>query len=264
MTHRLRTVVIAVTCAVTGLSAGSAQTTPGPAHDISGIYVRMDNVGGGSWDGLNAAQPKPELISPNPPAGQGQAGGGRGAGPGGPAAAPAGPRAAGVPVQIATGPVRCAASTNFPGMLTRSVGFSVVQGRTQTLFLAEQPNARVIYTDGRPAPKPGDVPMGGMGYSVGRWEGDEFVIETVGLPGGVPGGGRLGPGTKLTERYRLIDNNTVLKGTYTWDDPSIYVKPYTYDYVFTKLPADEYSREEWCDSSDPAMGQSITPPAQVR
>ena len=63
-----------------------------------------------------------------------------------------------------------------------------------------------------------------MGYSVGRWEGEDFVIESVGV-GGVPGGGRAGPNTRFIERYRLINNGAVLRGTYTWDDPTIYAKP---------------------------------------
>ena len=148
-------------------------------------------------------------------------------------------------------------------MLTRSVGFSIVQGKTQTLFMAEQPNARIVFTDGRPMPKPGDAPAGIAGYSVGRWEGEDFVIESIGV-GGVPAGGRSGPNTRLIERYRLINNGTVLQGTYTWEDPSIYAKPFTYQYVFSKADKTQYSREEWCDSSDPAQTQSITPPVQIQ
>jgi hypothetical protein len=50
--------------------------------------------------------------------------------------------------------------------------------------------------------------------------------------------------------------------TFTWDDPKIYRKPQTYEYIYYKDPPSTYALEEWCDSSDPLQRQSIVPPPQ--
>ena len=40
---------------------------------------------------------------------------------------------------------------------------------------------RQVFTDGRPLPKPSEVDPTWLGYSVGRWEGDTFVVESTGF-----------------------------------------------------------------------------------
>jgi hypothetical protein len=105
---------------------------------------------------------------------------------------------------------------------------------------------RLIYTDGRPLPNtkaPGFKPSG-SGYSVGRWQGDALVVETVGFPSmtcdsrwtlmRVPGGGRAKDTTLLIERYRLRDPET-LEVNFTWEDATVYLKPHTYTYTFKKI-----------------------------
>jgi hypothetical protein len=48
----------------------------------------------------------------------------------------------------------------------------------------------------------------------------------------VPGGGRAKDTTHLTERYTLIAGGKQLSVTFTWEDPTIYVKPHTYSYKY--------------------------------
>jgi hypothetical protein len=38
---------------------------------------------------------------------------------------------------------------------------------------------RQIFTDGRPLPQ--DPEPAWLGYSIGRWDGDTFVVDTIGL-----------------------------------------------------------------------------------
>jgi hypothetical protein len=40
---------------------------------------------------------------------------------------------------------------------------------------------RQIYTDGRKLPNPDDVRPTWYGYSVGGWDGDTFVVDTLGF-----------------------------------------------------------------------------------
>jgi hypothetical protein len=81
---------------------------------------------------------------------------------------------------------------------------------------------RVIYLDGRPHPK--DLEPSYYGHSIGRWEGDTLVVETVGFNekawidrAGSPHTERL----RFIERFTRTDSNT-LKYEVTVDDPGAY------------------------------------------
>jgi hypothetical protein len=87
---------------------------------------------------------------------------------------------------------------------------------------------RQIFMDGRPLPAT-DVEPWWYGYSVGRWEGDTLVVETVKQRGtgwldvwGSP----ITEGAKVTERYRRPSYG-VLEIDVTIDDPQAYTAPFT-------------------------------------
>ena len=106
---------------------------------------------------------------------------------------------------------------------------------------------QTVYMDGRPHPdtRSPAYKATGNGHSTGRWQADTLLVDTVGFPAKmcdtrwrimrVTGGGRAKETTHLTERVRLSDPNT-LQLTFTWDDPSIYLEPYTYTYTFKRIP----------------------------
>src|SRR5678816_4508161 len=102
--------------------------------------------------------------------------------------------------------VRCWPS-GIPEKLNIPDGLKLIQTPDVMLFLHESRTIyRQVFTDGRPLPKvPEDAQPMWMGYSVGRWEGDTFIVETIGQNGktwldmrGLPGTEAL----KVTERYR--------------------------------------------------------------
>jgi hypothetical protein len=87
---------------------------------------------------------------------------------------------------------------------------------------------RQIYTDGRPLPNNDPQPWY-HGYSVGRWQGDTLIVETVGLRddgwldvNGTP----LTSTGKLTERFRRGNFGT-LDIEVTVEDPKAYTRPWT-------------------------------------
>ena len=89
---------------------------------------------------------------------------------------------------------------------------------------------RVIHLDGRPHPAGDDVDPTYFGYSVGKWEGDTLVVDTVGFnerfwftrrPTGMPHTDKL----RLTERISRPDFNT-LRYEVTIDDPGAYTRPW--------------------------------------
>ena len=86
---------------------------------------------------------------------------------------------------------------------------------------------RQIFTDGRPLPK--DPQPSWLGYSVGKWDGDTFVVDTVGINdktwmdnAGRPHSEAL----HTTERYRRTSFGT-MDVTLTIDDPKAYTHPWT-------------------------------------
>jgi hypothetical protein len=105
----------------------------------------------------------------------------------------------------------------------------IVQSPRMTIFLYEVDNMhRQIYTDGRALPKDFDFPAF-LGYSVGRWEGDTFVVETAGFNDrtvldliGHPHSESL----RVTERLRRRDFGH-MDVELTFDDPVMYTRPFT-------------------------------------
>jgi hypothetical protein len=80
-------------------------------------------------------------------------------------------------------------------------------------------NIRQIYTDGRP--HPADLRPTWMGHSIGNWEGDTFVVDTIGISDinwldrmGHPHSDKL----HLIERFRRVDDKT-MQLNLTIDDP---------------------------------------------
>jgi hypothetical protein len=88
---------------------------------------------------------------------------------------------------------------------------------------------RTIWTDGRTLPpSPPDL-LRWWGYSVGRWDGDTFVVESVGHDDrtwldhfGYPHSDEM----RLEERYRRVSADT-LELNMTVTDPKYYAKPWT-------------------------------------
>jgi len=93
-----------------------------------------------------------------------------------------------------------------------------------------------IFTDGRKLPD--DPQPSWLGYSVGKWEGDSLVVDTIGLNPfspldifGHPHSGAL----HVTERFRRRDFGH-MDLQVTIDDPKIYTKAFTYKINLLLLP----------------------------
>jgi hypothetical protein len=95
-----------------------------------------------------------------------------------------------------------------------------------TIVIEAYTQVRHIYTDGRALPQDPDLTF--HGTSVGRWEGDTLVVETVGfspltqLDRGVPHGDKM----RIRERFRLTDPDTMSIET-TVVDPDVLAAPFT-------------------------------------
>ena len=105
----------------------------------------------------------------------------------------------------------------------------IVQTPGLIVVLYESPNSphRTIFLDGRPLPK--DPSPTWLGYSVGRWDGDTLVVESIGFndKGWLDVGGHTNTESlKITERYHRRDFGHMDLDV-TIDDPKTYEKPFT-------------------------------------
>jgi hypothetical protein len=95
---------------------------------------------------------------------------------------------------------------------------------------------RVIPTDGRP--HPARVESSFMGDSVGRWEGDTFIVETIGLNDKTwldTAGHQHSDQMKVIERFTRTPNSIVMN--YDIIDPVMYSKPWNLERPLTPLKA---------------------------
>ncbi|HTY49532.1 MAG TPA: hypothetical protein VMB48_07565 [Steroidobacteraceae bacterium] len=114
---------------------------------------------------------------------------------------------------------------------------------------------RHVFTDGRGHPSPDDLNPGFQGNSIGHWEGDTLVIDTVGfvpftqIAAGVGHSDEM----RIVERIRKTDADHMLIQT-TIIDPKVLAAPWTtvHPYVRDKGELMEYECEQNNrDSADP-------------
>jgi len=117
-----------------------------------------------------------------------------------------------------------------------------------------QSSERYIYLDGREHPQKDELEPSTNGHSIGRWEGDVLVVDTIGFNDrGVtrlPGGGVRTSNSHLTERYRLMGNGQRLDVTFTWQDANVFTKPHTYEVRYYRIPEISDPRIFPCNAKD--------------
>jgi hypothetical protein len=118
----------------------------------------------------------------------------------------------------------------LPLIMTRVWPIAMIQLPTAIYMVSHFMNSlRIVYLDGRPHSDPDIVVRTFNGESIGKWEGDTLVVDTIGFNDkfwfdfdGHPHTTQL----RTTERFTRTDMNTL-----TWDitivDPGAYQKPFT-------------------------------------
>src|SRR5579862_1619001 len=128
--------------------------------------------------------------------------------------------------------------------------YKIVQTPRVMLFLYEADTVfRQVFSDGRKLPS--DPQPSWLGYSVGRWEGDTFVAESVGFNDKAPLDAMQHPHSeslRVTERFRRLDFGH-LEVQVTIDDPKIYTKPVTIRVTHRLLPDTEII-ENFCSEGE--------------
>ena len=145
----------------------------------------------------------------------------------------------------------CAGNFGLPmaGLLSEPI--KIVQSPRLTVILYELDNQyRQIYADGRSLPQEVNLPAY-LGYSVGHWQRDTFVVETAGFNDKTImdiKGHRHSDALRLTERFRRRDFGH-LDVEMTFDDPKTYSRPFTIK-VLHELMADADIFEMRCNENE--------------
>ena len=157
-----------------------------------------------------------------------------------------GPRA----VPLGNDPMMICDPLGYPRWLNYNYGmeFANLPGRTLQFFEVYH-TYRTIWTDGRPLPK--DPEPHWLGYSVGRWEGDAFIVESSGFDDRSwldTQGHQHSEEMKVVETYRRAAYDT-LDVTLTINDPKAYTQPWITK-ATVKLSAGTEMGEYFCVPSD--------------
>lgn len=134
--------------------------------------------------------------------------------------------------------------------------FEIVQLPNRILqFFEYNHDWREIWMDGRTLPSLDEAELKWNGYSVGHWEGDTLVVDSVGFNDrtwldkfGYPHTEEM----RVEERYRRVDADT-LELVITITDPKVYSRPWQSDRKMFRLDrdrADGWDEQIYCVPAD--------------
>ena len=135
-------------------------------------------------------------------------------------------------------------------MTVSGLPFKILQTPGETVIMFEEFHKyRQVHTDGRKLPVDPDPAW--YGYSVGRWDGDTFVVDTAGFKEGSwldNSGHPHSDALRLTERFRRI-NYGRMELQVTVDDPKMYSRTWTSDTMRFNLRPDTELLEHLCENN---------------
>jgi hypothetical protein len=151
-----------------------------------------------------------------------------------------------------------------PTLMAAVYPIEIVQTPRQIVVLAEflTQTRRIYLNEKMPALE--DISPGYNGYSVGHWQGDTLVVQTIGVREDVkfvqaPHSAQM----KVTERLRLTAPDR-LENKITIEDPGVLAKPYVFTFGYKRNPG--YRIMEYiCDNNrnrvgaDGSVGMEVTP-----
>jgi hypothetical protein len=119
----------------------------------------------------------------------------------------------------------------------------VVTPKTVYIINEVRSAVRRIFTDGRAHPSDLDPTV--LGHSIGHWEAETLVVDTVGVKAGLYDGAGLphSDALHIVERIRRTDATT-LEIQFTFDDPKALTRPWTITRVYKVKP-------DWTIAEDP-------------
>ena len=138
---------------------------------------------------------------------------------------------------LGTAAVQCV-PYGFPRMMAVALyPVEIIQRPSQVTIITEAfSEVRRVYMN-QPQLPVEDVPPGYYGHSVGRWDGDTLVVDTVAIKESVlsyqnmPHSSQM----RITERIRLVTPD-MIHDQITIDDPIVLEKPMVYTLAYRRMP----------------------------
>lgn len=159
--------------------------------------------------------------------------------------------------------VRGCVNIGMPALMDDRSTLDIRQSASEIGMVAKSPSStRYIYTDGRKHPGAEELEGTTNGHSIGRWQGDALLVDTVGFNErgitAIPGGGYRTSRTHLTEVYRLSADGQQLTVTFTWTDPAVFRRPHAYAFRYYRVPSISEPRVLTCIGNDPERARFLT------
>ena len=127
-----------------------------------------------------------------------------------------------------------------PGRIFHSpMWYQIIQNEGQVTFLFEiYHQFHRVYTDGRPHPEPLDVTW--WGSSIGRYEGNKLIVETIGID---DRSWLFTAGVQHSDQLRLIwefekTGSDTIQLTETFEDPVFFTEPFSVSYDLRRAEYD--------------------------
>ena len=159
---------------------------------------------------------------------------------------------------IATGYTHCLPD-GMPSMMMAMFPMEVLQTKRQVTIIQEAYNQvrRIYLNDTLPAVE--DAEPGFWGHSAGRWEGDTFVVDTVGIKEVVQVRGTPhSPNMRIHEEMRMLTPDH-FQNEVTVTDPDYLTGPWKWKWVYQRRPnykMFEYVCEDNREYEDPETGKA--------
>jgi len=161
-----------------------------------------------------------------------------------------------------TDAVRGCINIGMPALMSDHSTLDVRESPSVIAMVAKSPSStRYIYTDGRQHPDAEELDATTNGHSIGRWQGDALLVDTVGFNErgitAIPGGGYRTTRSHLVEQYRLSADGQQLTVTFTWTDPKVFRQPHTYAFRYYRVASITEPRVLNCIANDPERARFL-------
>jgi len=141
----------------------------------------------------------------------------------------------------------------MPRIMNATYPVEILQTPGRFTLIAEwSSQVRRIFTDGRKHPPEDDLDASFNGHSIGHWEGQTLVVDTIGIRGDTSfDASPLTHSDQMTiqERIRLTDPKTI-EDVITVTDPGAFTKPWVVTRHYRRAAPDQQILEYICEENN--------------
>jgi len=158
------------------------------------------------------------------------------------------------------------ADPGMPAIMDHGVTFEFVFSPGRVTLLFQSGVVRRIYTDGRVHPGPDQLYFNAEGHSIGHWEGETLVVDTIGMDPKAEmfrsSPMAVSTNTHIVERMHRKDATTLQIDTVV-TAPDLFTKPYSYTWAYGNVgDIDNFPTGCAQNNRDNGAQVDLTPPSQ--